>query len=293
MSYCAISESGTMNTVDELSSFAIEDLLVKNAKRFSSVVGYVDDHWPTPPNELVSTIQRFNPRLRPAYVVDLGCGTGLSLKPWLDTAHILLGVDPNARMLEKAQSRMKHYRGGTAVGFQHAFSNDTGVGAASIDIVTCSQSLLWMEPHSTFEEINRILKPGGVLAVYDWGFPPTANWEISFAWKEFISNIKVAEARLDDQQLVQHWQNENLGQLLEQTGIFRFTSDTTLEHTETADAERHLGLAMSQPRVQNLFLHGVRERDLSLFDFYRSIDAIIGSRPQDLHFQYRIHLGVK
>jgi len=47
------------------------------------------------------------------------------------------------------------------------------------DIVTCSQSLHWMVPESTFAEVARILRPGGVFATYDYdvcrGFGATAS----------------------------------------------------------------------------------------------------------------------
>ncbi len=43
-------------------------------------------------------------------------------------------------------------------------------------IVTCAQSFHWMEPESTFIEVARILRPGGVFAAYDYDRPPTVHW---------------------------------------------------------------------------------------------------------------------
>ena len=71
----------------------------------------------------------------------------------------------------------------TSFHFTQGFANDTKLPSDSVDIVTISQgnsnfgsmminrvslALHWMEPNSTFTEIKRILKTGGLLAAYDW-----------------------------------------------------------------------------------------------------------------------------
>ena len=271
----------------------VDDLLLRNARRFTAVAEYFDKHRPTPPSEITAVIQKLNPRLVPSFVVDLGCGVGLSMEPWLDRAKVLVGVDPNGEMLTRAQRRMARYRGSTVTALQHAYSDSTGVGDQTVDVVTCSQSLHWMEPETTFNEIHRILKTGGVMAAYDCDWPPTSSWEVSYAWKELLRNVEVAEAKLKDSELVQHWTTESQFGYMENAGIFRFTTETVLHHSEPADADRHLGLALSLPRVQNLFAHGIREREVGLFDFYRTIDDILAQKKREINFCYRIHLGVK
>ena len=41
-----------------------------------------------------------------------------------------------------------------------------------------------MEPASTLAEIARILRPGGLLAAYDYDFPPALNWELEQVYLE-------------------------------------------------------------------------------------------------------------
>src|SRR5204862_107174 len=54
------------------------------------------------------------------------------------------------------------------------------------DVVTCSQSLHWMDPEPTFAEVARILRSGGVFAAYDCDWPPTVHWEAEVAYQETI-----------------------------------------------------------------------------------------------------------
>ena len=44
---------------------------------------------------------------------------------------------------------------------QAASGYATGLADACADIVTCAQSLHWMQPDVTFKEVDRILRPGG------------------------------------------------------------------------------------------------------------------------------------
>jgi SAM-dependent methyltransferase len=66
-------------------------------------------------------------------------------------------------------------------------SAQTGLPASSADIVTCSQSLHWMEPEPTFAEVARILRSGGLFVAYDYDWPPTVLWEVEQAYHDVIA----------------------------------------------------------------------------------------------------------
>lgn len=61
------------------------------------------------------------------------------------------------------------------VDYLERFASNTGLAEESADIVSCSQSLHWMEPESTFAEAARILRPGGVFTAYDYKWPPVVH----------------------------------------------------------------------------------------------------------------------
>jgi SAM-dependent methyltransferase len=49
-------------------------------------------------------------------------------------------------------------------------------------LVTCSQSLHWMEPEPTFAEVARILRRGGVFAAYDYDWPTSSSGSRCASW---------------------------------------------------------------------------------------------------------------
>src|SRR3954451_9435306 len=120
-----------------------------------------DRYRPRPPRPLLAVLCRYARVERPALVVDLGCGTGLSTRVWSGVAERAIGVEPNSAMLAAAPPE-------PGVEYREAFAQDTGLGDGCADIVTCSQSLHWMDPEPTFAEAARIMRTGGVFAAYDY-----------------------------------------------------------------------------------------------------------------------------
>src|SRR5215217_9044838 len=77
------------------------------------------DHYrPRPPDVLLDTLCRYARVERPALVVDLGAGTGLSTRAWLGVAERAIGVEPNPAMLAAAQPAQ-------GVEFREAFAQET------------------------------------------------------------------------------------------------------------------------------------------------------------------------
>eukprot|EP01088_Endostelium_zonatum_P013061 TRINITY_DN2740_c0_g1_i1.p1 TRINITY_DN2740_c0_g1~~TRINITY_DN2740_c0_g1_i1.p1 ORF type:complete len:302 (-),score=83.65 TRINITY_DN2740_c0_g1_i1:55-960(-) len=106
-------------------------------------------------------------------VVDVGCGTGLSTFTWSEVAERVVGVDPTEDMLKQAVEEKKN-RKVENVEFVSGYShNIPKVEDNSVDLITASQSLHWMDLPLTFKEANRVLKPYGAFVGYDYDFPPT------------------------------------------------------------------------------------------------------------------------
>src|SRR5215218_6553705 len=137
-----------------------------------------DRYRPRPPRVLLDVLCRYARVDRPALVVDLGCGTGLSARAWSGVAERTIGIEPNAAMLAAAEPSPR-------VDFREAFADDTGLDAGCADVVTCSQSLHWMEPEPTFAEVARILRDGGVFAAYDYDWPPVVDPELDEAFRAY------------------------------------------------------------------------------------------------------------
>src|SRR5262249_1126657 len=122
----------------------------------------------------------------PLLVVDLGSGTGLSTYAWSERAERVIGVEPNADMRRQAEAK----RGSeNNVTFVDGVAHETGLPDDCADMVTASQSLHWMDPQPTFSEVNRILRPGGVFAAYDYDWPVVITPETDLLYDEFMARL--------------------------------------------------------------------------------------------------------
>jgi SAM-dependent methyltransferase len=91
-----------------------------------------DAYRPRPPAILLDLLPFGIQNERPALVVDLGSGTGLSTRFWSERADFVVGVEPNPEMLSYA----KTVTGAENVRYVGAPSAATGLGDACADIVT-------------------------------------------------------------------------------------------------------------------------------------------------------------
>lgn len=95
-------------------------------------------------------------------VADIGSGTGLSSKPFLEFGCKVYGVEPNAGMRAAAESFLSEFPNFVSI---DGTSAGTGLGDSSCDLVIAAQAFHWFEPESTRAEFKRILKPGGRVAL--------------------------------------------------------------------------------------------------------------------------------
>src|SRR3954447_19347377 len=164
-----------------------------NVERFMGFADVYDSFRPRPPLAVLDILTQLAQAPRPALVVDLGSGTGLSTALWAERAAQVVGVEPSADMRAQAEQRVAGLADPAHVRYQAGYANATGLPDGCADIVTCSQSLHWMEPVSTFAEIARILRPGGVFAAYDCDWPPTVSWAMEQPHHDFHAHLHAAE----------------------------------------------------------------------------------------------------
>jgi ubiquinone/menaquinone biosynthesis C-methylase UbiE len=92
---------------------------------------------------------------------DLGAGTGIWTRMIAARGpHSIVAVEPNADMRSQGEAD----RSQPAVRWVGAGGENTGLPAASCDLVTAASSFHWMDYPVVSKEIKRILRPGGRFA---------------------------------------------------------------------------------------------------------------------------------
>lgn len=105
--------------------------------------------------------------LRPEHIVaDVGCGTGLTAKIFLENGNRVVGVEPNREMRIAGENYLAAYPDFSMV---DGSAEATGLADASADFVIAGQAFHWFRPGDTRVEFARILKPAGwvVLVWHD------------------------------------------------------------------------------------------------------------------------------
>jgi len=134
-----------------------------STERFSDRVDDYVRYRPDYPAAMLDWLHREHGVTRDWQVADVGAGTGISSKLFLDAGHAVTAVEPNAAMREAAVA----WLGGCPR--LHAVdgrADATGLPDASVDLVAAAQAFHWFDPASTRREFARILRPGGLAAVF-------------------------------------------------------------------------------------------------------------------------------
>lgn len=265
-------------------------LLQVNADRFAGFADVYDKARPTAPRKATEIILRYL-NYKPSCVIDLGCGTGLSTMIWEDLAGAVIGIEPSQDMIAVARRKAL---GHDSVQFLNGFSDATGLGDKSADIVTCSQSFHWMDPEKTLKEAGRILKDNGVFAVYDCDWPPVCLWEAEKMYQEFLQ--AVIELRKNDEtpeRKALSFPKEGHLESFRRYGSFRYVREIVFSNTETCDADRWIGLMLSQGEIQSLLQNFSSQIEPLLVTFSQNIRAIFGEKQLAIDFCYRMRIGVK
>ena len=108
-------------------------------------------------------------------LADLGSGTGLSSRPFADAGATVWAVEPNGGMRDAAGPHPR-------IISVNAPAEHTTLADASIDIVTACTAWHWFDQSLVVDEVRRILKPRGRLAILEIYFDETDAF--TKAWRD-------------------------------------------------------------------------------------------------------------
>jgi ubiquinone/menaquinone biosynthesis C-methylase UbiE len=131
-------------------------------QRFSAKAKkYAKYRWGYAP-QAIQTIVETTGLFADSVVADIGSGTGILTKHFVDKARYVFAVEPSPEMRQQAVKELARYSSFHSI---EAQAQATTLPDQSIDLITVGQALHWFEPEATKREFLRILRPGGWLAI--------------------------------------------------------------------------------------------------------------------------------
>lgn len=97
-----------------------------------------------------------------ALALDCGCGTGqLTVLLAAHFAHVV-GSDASAAQISNASPAAN-------IVYRVARAENSGLAPGSVDLVTVAQAAHWLDLDTFYDEMRRVLRPGGALALISYG----------------------------------------------------------------------------------------------------------------------------
>jgi ubiquinone/menaquinone biosynthesis C-methylase UbiE len=130
-------------------------------KRFSNRVDNYVKYRPSYPTAVLDCLRDECGLTKTAVVADIGSGTGILARLFLQNSNRVLGVEPNKEMREAGEAFLAEFPHFTSV---DGTAEATTLPDDSVDFVTAGQAAHWFDRQKSLPEFRRILRPDGTVA---------------------------------------------------------------------------------------------------------------------------------
>ncbi len=97
-------------------------------------------------------------------VADMGSGTGILTRLFLENGNTVFAVEPNADMRAAAEESLSSFPGFHSV---DGTAEHTSLPASHVELITAGQSFHWFSPSAAKKEFGRISANGTVAVIYN------------------------------------------------------------------------------------------------------------------------------
>jgi SAM-dependent methyltransferase len=150
------------------------------ADHFSRVASEYASRRPGYPDELFAYLAGLVSRRELAW--DCAAGSGQATLPLARWFEQVVGTDASPEMLSQAPAHPR-------IQYRVARAEQSGLSSASVDLVTVAQALHWLEPDLFYSEVERVLIPEGVIAVWTYGRNHLDDESLDRVLQQFYEDI--------------------------------------------------------------------------------------------------------
>ena len=137
-------------------------MALNSIERFTARADDYAKYRPSYPQGIIGILERAVGFTETQTVADIGSGTGLLAKLFLENGNRVFGVEPNSRMRYHAVKNLSRFRKFVSV---NGTAEHTTLRAGSVDLVVVGQALHWFDPDGTAAELGRISRPDGSMCI--------------------------------------------------------------------------------------------------------------------------------
>ncbi len=165
--------------------------------RFSSRVEAYVRYRPTYPDGVIALLERECSLAPGAAVADIGSGTGILSRLFLEHGCRVYGVEPNREMRVAGEHLLGTFDGFISL---EGRAEATTLPSASVDIVVAGQAFHWFDPLLTRAEFARILKPQGWVVLV-WNKRLKAGSPFAVAYERLLLGYSVDYTAVDHERV--------------------------------------------------------------------------------------------
>lgn len=131
-------------------------------ERFTSRVEAYRKYRPHYPRAVIEALRECTGLRQSDTIADVGSGTGISSKLFLDNGNFVYGIEPNKAMRECGEEYLSTYKNFRSM---NGTAEETTLPGDSVDYVVAGQAFHWFDTERAKKEFKRILKPGGWVII--------------------------------------------------------------------------------------------------------------------------------
>jgi SAM-dependent methyltransferase len=156
-------------------------------ERFSNRVDNYIKYRPGYPAEMFSFLIKEKILKSDSVIADIGSGTGISAKAFLDNGNTVFAVEPNKEMREAAENLLAGNKFFKSIDGR---AESTGLKSKSIDVLLVAQAFHWFDRELFKKEAIRILKPEGFVVII-WNDRLTDETEFLMEYESLLHSYAV------------------------------------------------------------------------------------------------------
>ncbi len=210
--------------------------------RFDKRAALYSKYRPGYPKEILDILRSEIGFSRDSTIGDIGSGTGLLSKLFLQNGNTVYGVEPNDEMRSNAEQTLSRFPGFLSV---RGRAESSTLKDGSIDLITVGQALHWFDRDPTIREFARILKKNGHLCVlYN---ERNINDLFMKGYEDVVQKHARDRAEVLDVWRDEPWKEDNLSEFFHERKYRRFN----LRNEQFLDLEGLMGRMMSASYMLN------------------------------------------